>query len=273
MLHNEVIKLLQTRIKRPSRFPSIIAEAPRHNYQIDIMHYERKEYNGYKYILSVIDVYSRFAMCYPLRSKRMNEVTEALDKIFRVMGAPRNINADQEFNTHAANTLFRQWGVKKVYFSQPYDRTHNAIVERFHRTLAGLLLKWMVLMKTQDWPSLLPDVVAKYNTSYHSRIQARPVDVFLGVDINHQDIQYPDDLVFKVGDFVIANKLPIERPKAFKKSDSELNKIFTIRSIEGQRIFVRNLDGSEVRGYFKPYEIKKVPESLVGPLLHYIYHP
>jgi len=68
-MFSHVINVL-TRTNRKSKkqkFPSIAAKYPRYNYEIKIMDYNRYACNGYKYILTCIDVYSRFAMGIPLR--------------------------------------------------------------------------------------------------------------------------------------------------------------------------------------------------------------
>ena len=50
-------------------FSSIVANGPRGNYQMDLMIYDRYERNNYKYVLGVIDVYSRYVVCIPLTNR------------------------------------------------------------------------------------------------------------------------------------------------------------------------------------------------------------
>ena len=51
---------LNRAIRLPKMFNSIFSPSVRNNYQMDIIVYDRYAYNGYKYILVVIDVYSRY---------------------------------------------------------------------------------------------------------------------------------------------------------------------------------------------------------------------
>jgi len=271
---SDVINVL-TRTQRKSKkhkFPSITAKYPRYNYEIDIMDYNRYAYNGYRYILTCIDVYSRFVMGMPLRTRAMSEVIPALSQIFQIMGPPKYVNADQEFNTHAARNFFLQQGVKHIFFSQPYEKIHNAVVERFHRTLAGLLLKYRLINNDPDWVSALPKVLEIYDTKIHSTIKARPVDVFLGIDENHQDIIYPEPPKFRVGDYVVGPRtFPGYREPTFRKSDTINKRLYYVREIKGQKIYVRTLDGQEVPGYYKPYQLRKIPLKDVPKLLVSLY--
>jgi hypothetical protein len=247
--------------------PSIIAFYPRQNYQIDIMDYTRRQFQGYRYILTCIDVYSRLALAEPLKSRRMHDsVIPALEKIFQIMGPPKNINADQEFNNQHARSLFEKYGVQNLYFSQPYEKTHNAIVERFHRTLAGILLKLRFELNTGDWPNiLLPKAIEIYNTKFHRTIQARPIDVFLGDDVNKQEI-IKEDNPFQVGEIVTG---PISQREArFRKGDIIKRKFYYVSDIQGNKIYLKDLKGNEIPGYFRPYQLKKTKPEDYFPIFN-----
>jgi hypothetical protein len=236
-------KYLTANPRKPKQWSSIIAKVPRHSYQIDIMDYSRRMYQGYRYILTCIDVYSRFALAEPLKSRVMSEVVPALRKIFSIMGAPTYINADQEFNTKVCLEFFKESGVKHVFFSQPYETNKNAIVKRFHRTLVGLLMKLRYITKSVDWPNdLLLKAIEIYNTKVHSTIQAIPMEVFLGENINKQEIIYPSPVKLEVGDVVTGPKtLPGTRQPTFAKGDVIKREFYTVSSIDGQKVYVRTL--------------------------------
>jgi hypothetical protein len=51
---------------------TIVAREPGDCFQMDIMVYNRFQYDNYKYILTCIDVYSRYAQAIPLKSKHLN---------------------------------------------------------------------------------------------------------------------------------------------------------------------------------------------------------
>ena len=63
-------------------YNTIIASGYRADYQIDIIVYDRFEYHHYKYILCVIDVYSRYASCRAMTNRKNETILEELKSIF-----------------------------------------------------------------------------------------------------------------------------------------------------------------------------------------------
>ena len=61
-------------VKKPKAFETITSRKVQNNYQMDIMIYTRREYNGWNAIIGVIDVKSRYAMCLPLKTRKQKEI-------------------------------------------------------------------------------------------------------------------------------------------------------------------------------------------------------
>jgi len=78
----------------------IIANYPGDAYQIDIIIYDRYEFNNYKYILCVIDVYSRYIEVRPMTNRTNENINKCMFEIFESMGLPYRIQCDNEFNTN-----------------------------------------------------------------------------------------------------------------------------------------------------------------------------
>ena len=131
---------LTKQFKRPKHFNTINASKIRENYQLDIIIYDRYEFNKFKYILCIIDVYSRFVQAAALTNRKIETIMAAIEKIFKVMGYPTNINCDNEFDTETFNKFAQKHDIA-VHYCQPDEINKNAIVERFNRTLAMLLAK------------------------------------------------------------------------------------------------------------------------------------
>ena len=85
-------------IRKPQNFNSIVSNYPGHIYQIDIMVYTRFAYHSYKYILVVIDNYSRYMECRAMTNRSMLSIIKNFKSIIDNMGAPYLIQGDQEFN-------------------------------------------------------------------------------------------------------------------------------------------------------------------------------
>ena len=127
---------------RPKFYRTILAKAPRDNYQMDVLLYNRYADGDYKNILCVIDVNSRYADVEALKSRKVDDVDgllPAIKKIFKRMGKPKNVNSDNEFfQAKSIQKYFYDEGIKH-HVSDPNEVNKQAIVERFNRSLALLL--------------------------------------------------------------------------------------------------------------------------------------
>jgi hypothetical protein len=224
---------LNRAIRRPKVWTSIRAPRIRANYQMDIIVYDRYSNAGYKYILCLVDVYSRYAEARAMTNRRMETIIENTESIFDEMGYPENLNLDNEFNKKDFNELMIKNDVA-VHFSDPNAINKNSIVERFNRTLANLLQRWRIANKTYDWQRVLPDIIENYNNSYHRTIGTEPAKIWKGKDTNHQ--VYTNRVVkpFKAGELVRIQK---DRT-IFTKGDitTYSDKIYTVVAQKGQRV-------------------------------------
>ena len=108
------------------------------------------------------------------------------------------------------------------------------------------------------WYEYLPDVVYNYNHTYHSTIDAIPVSVFNGTDVNNQKIVRVQSNI-KIGDLVRT----IEKRQIFTKGDAESysREIYQVIGKQGGKYRLKDIDtGEEVDKLFKLYEIKRINE-------------
>lgn len=222
--------------RRRKYYNSIVAEYPNHNWQIDIIVYSRFELNHYKYILTCVDVYSRYAKAEALTSTDMPTVVKKLQKIMTEIGQPETINCDNQFNNEYFNTFCDGLNIKR-FFSEPNDVFHNGIVERFNRTLA-LGLQRARLGGYKQWYKVLPNVIDSYNDSYHSTTKHTPNEVFNFKHRNEQDIIVVQESL-KVGDLVrtATLKQKFDKGDRIKYSTS----VYVINSIKGKKYQIRDL--------------------------------
>jgi hypothetical protein len=256
---SEFVKKQETaQINRPDRKPtvfnSIISPAPRNNYQIDIMVYDRYSFNNYKYILMCMDVYSRYLDARAMTNREMNTILTNLKSIFVKMGKPAHLNADNEFNKTQFNQLMKDLNVT-VHYSAPYEVNKNAIVERANRTIAQRLQKWRTATGKYDWPSVLPDTVANFNNSVNRTIHGKPSDIFNGKKMNLQTIIKLKPS-FKINDSV---RLKIYKG-IFAKGDaiSYTKEVYKIVERIKNKYKLKNTETNEISPtLYKDYEIRK----------------
>ena len=131
---------------------------------------------GYHYILTVIDIMSRYAWARPLKSKRGTEVAAAFRSIFREGRIPKRVQSDQgkEFENAQVRALFAQHDIELFSVKSQFK---CSLVERYNRTLKTRIWRYFTAQNTKTWIRVLPDLVHSYNHRVHRTIRMRPVDV------------------------------------------------------------------------------------------------
>ena len=101
---------------------------------IDISGKHPKSRNGYEYILSVIDYFTKWAEAYPIGDHKATMVARVLlDNCFTRLGMPEEVISDQgaEFEGELFTELRKSLNVSKLRAS-PYRPSTNGMVERYH---------------------------------------------------------------------------------------------------------------------------------------------
>ena len=137
-----------------------------------------KENDGYTFLLTCVDVLSRYAWVIPVRSKSAANMLTAMRNLFKQAAPrrPRRLQTDKgkEFYNAAVRKFLAEQGVE--LFSTNSDHK-AAIVERFNRTLKHRMYKYFTAWNTRRYVDVLADMVYSYNNSYHRAIRRRPKDV------------------------------------------------------------------------------------------------
>ena len=167
----------QIRRKFPRR--KTISSGYHHQYQADLIQLNNlSRYNDdHRFILTVIDVFSRQAFVAPIRRKTGDIIANALEKIIKMNGARcRLLQTDDgaEFFNQNVQRLLKRYQIK--HFSTSSD-LKSSLVERFNRTLLDKIFKWMSKNNTYRYIDVLNDLVHSYNHSHHRIIGMRPIDV------------------------------------------------------------------------------------------------
>ena len=140
--------------------------------------------NKNKYILSILDQFSRFVAAVPLPDKSAKSVVSSImTNWISLYGAPATIRMDQgkEFDNALFKSLLKKFEVNvKVGFSHNHQSNP---VERFHRTLWALL-KAKKANGENDWEKSLPTLILAYNSTQHFSTNSSPARMFLGRELN-----------------------------------------------------------------------------------------
>ena len=162
---------------------------PNEKYQFDILYMAHNLFEGntYKYILTGIDVASRYKVARPLKTKKSSEVAFVLEAIYKKGGVfkyPKVFQCDNgsEFKNEVTK-LLEKHNVDIRRATTKYKHTHRASVEASNKELEKLLFKPMDAQELQNpkkvskiWVKNLDPAVKRLNNTVSSMIDMKPKD-------------------------------------------------------------------------------------------------
>lgn len=217
-----------------------------------------KQNKGYKYILCVIDCFTKFAWAVPLKSKTGGEVTNALSKIL-VVRSPRSLQLDngKEFYNSKFDALMTKYKINKY---STYSTTKACIVERFNRTLKENMYREFTARGSREWVSILPMLIYNYNNSKHRTINMTPqqADEYpLSVKLKHRNIVI-SKIRFNVGDYVrISVHKGVFAKGYIPNWSTEIFIVSKINKTQPPTYQLRDYRGNDIAGCFYNEEIFK----------------
>ena len=130
-------------VKREGFHPlqSITADQPWEHITLDLVTTLPPD-AGYTNLLVVTDIFSKYVVLHPLKSKTMEEVVSVFWSILAEYGLPKIMQSDNgtEFVNQVVDRMLNSIGVEKKVTS-PYNPRTNGMTERFNQTLITTLKK------------------------------------------------------------------------------------------------------------------------------------
>lgn len=223
-----------------------------------------EENNGFKYLLTAIDIFSKMAFARPLKTKTAKEVTKAMESILKEIGARvRNISCDlgKEFVNKYFKALMKEY---KINFHHTYSEKKCSIVERLNRTLKTKMWKMFSLNGDYKWVKQLPKLIENYNKSFHRTIQMRPIDVKKEHEEHLLSTVYRNVLTnarhrYQVGDHIRISKYKGVFRKGYKPNwSTEIFLVDQVHSTVPVTYTLKDLQGTVISGKFYEPELQKV---------------
>ena len=140
--------------------------------------------NGNRYILTIIDHFTKWAEAVPLKNMTAKTVALALiDNWVSRHGVPQRILTDQGTNFESAlmKTLCKILRVEKSR-TTAYKPSTNGGCERFNQTLKNTLVR-LVTDHPEKWDQLLPAALLAYRTTVHRATGQTPQFLLYGREI------------------------------------------------------------------------------------------
>ena len=240
-----------------------------HQWQADLVDMGRlsKDNQCVKYLLTCIDVFSKYAWIVQLRNKTGQSLVDAFQSILNSGRKPKRLQTDKgsEFTNRKFQTFLKR---EKIHFFTTHNvETKASIVERFNRTIKTKMWRYFTKHNTSTYLPVLEHFVDAYNKSYHRSIKRAPISVSVDNEEDtwmtlygvQTDIKPP---TFNVGDRVRISKTRGKFKKGYTANWSE--ELFTVNEVlQGSpNVYTLTDDNREtLEGTFYEQELQNVADK------------
>lgn len=217
---------------------------------------------GMKYLLTVIDTFSKYAWTEAVKTKGAYDVCKAFTKILNGGRIPKNLQTDdgKEFFNKDFTKLMKIYSINHY---STYSVMKASVVERFNRTLKSIMFREFSYNGTYQWIDLHKKLVDQYNRRIHRTIHMAPIEVnkknetmLLNTVYNHIKIFPPSK--YRVGDYVRISKYKNVFEKGY--TPNYTTEIFRIKSIQVTNpvtYLLEDYAGNPIKGGFYKEELKR----------------
>ena len=213
--------------------------------------------DGSKYILIVVDSFSRWPEAFALPNSDAHTVTRVLySEIFTRYGAPGALVSDRgpQFMSSLVNALCEIFQVKRAVTS-PYHPQSNAVCERFNSYLESSMRTY-VNDNQGDWPSTLPAILMAYRHPPANRsTEFSPFYLLFG-----EPMKTPIDREMEA-------KMPEVSAQYRESMQSVIDNVKTSREIAHQNILRHQQENKYYHDRFA-----EIPKFELGDLV-WLFHP
>ena len=222
------------------------------------------KYNkGIRFLLCVIDIFSKYAWVVLLKDKKGISIVKAFQIILKQSNSrkPNKIWVDK--GSEFYNASFKKWlQDNDIVMYSTHNEGKSVVAERFIRTLKSKIYKYMTSISKNVYIDKLDDIVDEYNHTYHTAIKMKPADVKDNTYINADKEINNKDPKFKVGDRVRISKYKNIFAKGYMPNWSE--EVFVIKKVKNTvpwTYVINDLNGEEITGTFYEKELLKTNQE------------
>lgn len=217
---------------------------------------------NYRYLLTVIDTFSKYAWAVAIKSKTGLEVANAIREIFKSDRVPKNLQTDdgKEFFNNHFSKLMEEYEINHY---STFSIMKASIVERFNRTLKGMMWKEFSFNGSYQWIDIYKDLVNAYNKKVHRTIKMAPIEVNSSNERKLLNTVYSHLKIYKMSKFNVDDYVRISKYKhVFEKGytpnwTTEIFRIKTIKNTYPTTYILEDYQRNPIRGGFYDEELSK----------------
>lgn len=218
---------------------------------------------GTKFLLNVIDLFSKYAWSVPLKDKTGESIVEAFNKI-TITRKPNKLWVDKGKEFY--NKAFDKWlQSKNISIYSTFNEGKAVVIERFNRTMKARMWKYFTAHDTKKYINILDKLIDQYNNNYHSSIKMTPVEASKknNEEAVRNSLYGKINIKQKKAKFKIGDRVRIYRYKSvFEKGytpnwTTEIFEVYKIQYTIPTTYLIKDLSGEEIQGSFYEQELQK----------------
>lgn len=241
----------------------VITLAPNETWAGDLVDMnDQAELNkGYRYMLNVIDIYSRFAWIAPMKKKDADSTVEAFQKIVKeAKTTPTNFWVDEgkEFYNSKLKAYLEKHDINMY---STFGTHKSAMIERFNRTIKEKMFRRFTEDNDDEWVNKIKSVLKDYNNTIHSSTDKKPVDM-IKEKIPKPDTEETTPKTTK-HKFAVGDRVRTTLPKkVFDKGykGGWTDEIYIVKEIANTNpptYVIEDLQGERIKGKMYEQELQK----------------
>ena len=146
---------------------------------LDLKDYGPENNRGYRYVLVVIDNFSKFGWTIPLKNKNAQTIKDSFENI--IINSKRKSNLiETNHGKEFYNNIFQDFLNKNNIKLYSRNSSYGAVfAERFNRTIRDLLKKPVFEKGDGKWIDVLHTITKQYKNRIHSSTKLTPIQASL----------------------------------------------------------------------------------------------
>ena len=264
-LSEELNKPVTHKFKRKKTIVNYIDHI--HSADLVDMNMHSKINKGYNHIFINIDIFSKYAWSFPIKTKRIQDVKLCFRKMFKER-KPSYLWAHKEPAFFSKEMLkYSEDNNVTIYHTNRNLKAVN--IEGFNRSLRELMMKEFVKNNNTVWYNILPKLIKTYNNRYDSTIKMKPFEVNKSNERYIKQNAYTYDKVNKIPKYKINDLIRIslkrrdvfDKPSGNIKCSEELFKIYDISTSDVVMYKLKDMNDEIIEGSFYEKELQNTKNT------------
>lgn len=218
--------------------------------------------DGVKFLLTVIDLFSKYGWMIPLKDKSGAAVTKALKSIFKDRKPEKMwVDKGKEFYNKSVKELI------PLYSTENEEKA--SVVERWNRTMKEKMYKYFTANSTRRYIDVVDSLTKKYNDTVHSSIKMTPVSASNPANENKVRMSlYPKLPQAKKPKFAVGDRVRVTKKKGtFEKGYTArwTEEVFNVTDIlytNPVTYKIADTNHEKIVGSFYEQELQKTTQDL-----------